>query len=1088
MPFAVQCMDVQSHATQVTPMIDTARPHPSTPATPLERQANFMQALQEVVSEVLQRGTDETFYSRLLERAVTVIPGAQAGSIFLRDGPHAYRICATVGFELAALHSLRFSLEELSVTTDVEHYQSKLIFDMPTINRDIINEEARTRLENEGRIFAIKVTLSIPVVVAGELLAVMYFDNFEDSEAFGDEALEYAHVFASQLGLVLQRLELQAQAERRAHFQKELLEVVSETLAGEFDEGFYDRLLSRAVQVIPGAEAGSVLLRRGDRYHYVAAHGYDVASLESLSIHKNNLFFFLDAAEPSRPQVIPYPNLDFHYINEDSRRIISQVPQALDLKALLMVPVVVQGEHRAVINLGSFASEKAFNEEAAEFAGAFAKQLGLILQRLQLQAEAEERATFQRLLARLEYLLLEFDTFDAFLAPLMDLLLNESLLGFDHVNLLRLDTAGRLHGELFGLPPDVSARVKQAWLENDMLDLTQERGVLAKVARDGSAYYCPDVDLDPYWIQLSIVPVGSTMLLPVFRNRRLWGIFQFVKRTKDGFSASMQELLKQIAHGIELALSKQADREDLQQQLRRMEALVSASDVLHQGKSIREVLDITARTVLERTSAAQSAVWLHQAESDTLERMVSVGQHLSHESVRLPRGVGVGWQVLESGKTLHLPKVGQHADDQGQEPARDAGPYLAVPLRDQDGKPVGFLSATFQDKAGFTTADQTFLEAIAHACSHALSRLGFVEKSRQEARAYRALANFGATIEEINDPEILMRLGLQSLREQLGLDMATYHEVRDGYCHPAEVWGACPAELQALRGTPEPVGAGLTGHAAKSGELLYIEDYRAWPYALPAYLACGLATHLVLPVKCHGAVVKVISICSFDRALPLAEEQITIARNFVKRLENALERAENLSEVSATRESTLRTLGLMLEQRDFETKGHTDRVVKLVLRFGQELGLDGEALLALRWGAYLHDIGKVAIPDRILLKAGPLTDDEVVVMRDHALIGAQICNDIMFLPTQTRQIVRWHHEWWNGDGYPDGLSGREIPLLARMFSLVDVYDALMSTRPYKHAWNLDEAKGTIRAQAGIQFDPELTEVFLRLLAGKARNG
>ena len=205
-----------------------------------------------------------------------------------------------------------------------------------------------------------------------------------------------------------------------------------------------------------------------------------------------------------------------------------------------------------------------------------------------------------------------------------------------------------------------------------------------------------------------------------------------------------------------------------------------------------------------------------------------------------------------------------------------------------------------------------------------------------------------------------------------------------------------------------------------------------------------------------------------------------MARNFVKRLENALERADNLREVEATREATLRSLGLVLEYRDFETKGHTDRVMSLSLRLGKRLGFSLGELQALRWGAYLHDIGKVAIPDSILLKPGKLEPHEFEVIKEHTLIGHATCRDIPFLPLQTRQVVRNHHERWDGRGYPDKLEGANIPLMARMFSLIDVFDALTSERPYKKAWPVEEAIAEIVKSAGTQFDPALVPVFTQM--------
>jgi putative nucleotidyltransferase with HDIG domain len=208
---------------------------------------------------------------------------------------------------------------------------------------------------------------------------------------------------------------------------------------------------------------------------------------------------------------------------------------------------------------------------------------------------------------------------------------------------------------------------------------------------------------------------------------------------------------------------------------------------------------------------------------------------------------------------------------------------------------------------------------------------------------------------------------------------------------------------------------------------------------------------------------------------------LSVITAFARLFGSALGQWQAIRELRDANELTLRSLGAALEHRDDQTGGHTLRVVELSERLARKLGWKEEAVKSLRWGAYLHDLGKLAIPDAILHKPGQLTSDERTVMQQHTTVGYDMIQDLHFLPAETLDLVRYHHERWDGGGYPSGLRGQDIPSTARVFSIVDVYDALTSARPYKTAWTRERALTEIRLQGGRQFDPQFVEAFVNLM-------
>lgn len=185
-------------------------------------------------------------------------------------------------------------------------------------------------------------------------------------------------------------------------------------------------------------------------------------------------------------------------------------------------------------------------------------------------------------------------------------------------------------------------------------------------------------------------------------------------------------------------------------------------------------------------------------------------------------------------------------------------------------------------------------------------------------------------------------------------------------------------------------------------------------------------------------------------------------------------------------ETVLFSLALGVEARDPYTEGHCSRLATYAAELGTALGLGEEDVIALRRGGVLHDIGKIAVPDAILRKPGPLSPEESQILRLHPVTGEQICRPLRTL-YRVLPIIRHHHEHWNGRGYPDRLAGEKIPLLARILQIVDAYDALTTHRPYKAAWSHDEAKEILLSEArDLWWDPEILATFLYLMDEQVR--
>ena len=252
-------------------------------------------------------------------------------------------------------------------------------------------------------------------------------------------------------------------------------------------------------------------------------------------------------------------------------------------------------------------------------------------------------------------------------------------------------------------------------------------------------------------------------------------------------------------------------------------------------------------------------------------------------------------------------------------------------------------------------------------------------------------------------------------------------------------------------------------------------------------VSLGLRSILCVPLKIKDRVTGIVYVDNRMKTGLFTQQELELLSAIASSAAIAIENAELFNGIQRSKkdlevayDKTLVGWALALELRDYETKGHSLRVTEMTERLAQAIGMSGVPLIDTRRGALLHDVGKMGIPDNILLKPGPLTPDEFDMMRRHTTFARDMLQQIDFLRSAI-DIPYCHHEKWDGTGYPQGLSGDQIPLAARLFAVVDVWDALASDRPYRRAWPKPKVKAYIQEQVGQHFDPQVVQAFLEMM-------
>jgi len=290
---------------------------------------------------------------------------------------------------------------------------------------------------------------------------------------------------------------------------------------------------------------------------------------------------------------------------------------------------------------------------------------------------------------------------------------------------------------------------------------------------------------------------------------------------------------------------------------------------------------------------------------------------------------------------------------------------------------------------------------------------------------------------------------------------------------------ATGSDSRKLARIPVPMVGSLAGEIFRKNQPLIAEQAATDPrhdVLVEKQVNFHTRSLLGVPMRIQERVTGVLEALN-KKGGPFTQEDVDLLSAIASQAAVAIENAQLVHALQEAYETTLEGWATALDLRDKETEGHTRRVTERSVWLGEQMGLDEETLEHLRQGALLHDIGKMAIPDSILLKPDRLSPEEWTVMRQHPQHAYRMLAPITYL-RPALDIPYCHHEKYDGSGYPRGLKGREIPLGARIFSVVDVWDALTSDRYYRKAWPEDETAAYIREQAGKSFDPAIVRTFL----------
>lgn len=745
---------------------------------------------------------------------------------------------------------------------------------------------------------------------------------------------------------------------------------------------------------------------------------------------------------------------------------------AYPLKSLAYFPLKQKTEPVGILLLGSYQAH-AFADTQIEAAKDVAIALSIAIQQVNL-IETERRLryeaeTIQQLTASMT------ETLD------LNLLLNQML---DNLNrVVPFDTGSVML--LNGSTLNFAARQGAYPAARTSIILDQENMPhVHQVLQGRQAVIIPDVHTDPNWqILKGEEYIHCWMGVPLVYKDRTLGLLNLNKSESSYYTPESAKLALAFANQASAAIENARLFEAERRRSSELEVLHQASLRLTSSLERKKVLEAILENTIALTSAENAHIFLYDGKKLSFGAAYWAGAVQPRPIVE-PRPTGISNSAVQSGQPVIVP-------DCSKNPLTwefpSLGAIIGMPLK-VGAQVLGVMNIAYPEVHDFSEDELRILDLLGDQAAIALENARLFAETQRRLHHMDSLRTIDQAITASVDLNLTLTILLEQVTSQLAIDAANVLLLSQ-HTQLLELAARRGFRTGALRPMFLRLGESHAGRAALERRTIEIPDLLQTSEDIRQAAALaqeGFASYYAVPLIAKGQVKGVLEIYNRTPLQPdpeWLEFLESLASEAAIALDNAtmfetLQRS-NMDLIRAY-EETLEGWARALDLRDRETANHTKNVTELSVDLAQFIGMSDRELIHIRRGALLHDIGKMGTPDSILLKPGPLTPEEWEIMKRHPQYAYELLYPIAHLRPAI-DIPYCHHERWDGSGYPRGLRGEQIPLSARVFAVVDVWDALNSDRPYRSRWSEDKVRDYLRERAGKDFDPKIVNSFFRMV-------
>ena len=896
----------------------------------------------------------------------------------------------------------------------------------------------------------------------GEIAGVMTVSRLGEEKIFSERDLSLLVAFAEQASVALENARLFEATRRHINHLELLNEITQTTLTGS-DLGDIFETLATLLTRLLNADRCYITIWDAEREMVIPRVSSDpTESYQNISIPSGEITLTNIVLNREHPVAVE----DVFNSPYTSPEIAAKFP----VKSLLGLPLISDGQKLGAALVG-FLEPHTFSKEEIARGEQAAAQVSLALSKIQLldniQSRANELQALANVSSALSKALSQEEMFTVVLKQVKGLLNTEnvglSLISDDNDNIVEL---------AFGV---WSHRV------GEVLDWNQ--GVSRHVIKSGKVFLSKDLKNDPVIVRPEnlngLISIACAPLI-VFQEAigTLW-----LGRT-DEITQEEVSLLVAIADIAANALHRSKLREQLLENISSLEKSndeierlyrSSTSLISQSATDIQKQAETIVHTVLQEFGQSNCSLFMVSSNQKELERIAMVGPYapeVSRGKLFLD-GPGIVARAIRTGKIINSPDV---LDSEGYVPNwEDARSELAIPLKIGN-RVIGAIDVQSSDINAFSRDDERLMSIFVERAALTLETARLHEQTEQRLKRLDALRNIDLAISASIDLNVTLNVLLDQTTSQLRVDAASILMVNN-FSQTLEFKMGRGFHSNAINQTSLRLGVGTAGRAALERRIIQVSNLDQSPMEFNRAKVLegeGFVSYFGVPLIAKGLVRGVLEI--FNRSPIEADPEWmeflgTLAGQAAIAIDNANlfeDLQKTNTELILAYDETIESWARILDLRDNDTEGHSQRVMEMTLRLARRLGVHESELVHMRRGALLHDIGKMGIPDSILHKPSGLTEEEWETMHKHPTYAFDMLTPIKFL-RPALDIPYYHHEKWDGSGYPQGIRGEQIPLAARVFSVVDVWDALCSDRPYRKAWNCKKDRFLYSGREGKTF-------------------